>query len=238
MSKYATLELVKGVLGIPPEDTTWDVALQASIDATESAILAACGFVAVETAMEDRFQAPRESQVIVTTKRPVDEPTVVVTARHCTTEWSGIDKQVMDSFKGKVKILGPEDCPCSCSGLGLFQPGEMYRWRGRIYWVARVQYTALPMETMFPDGAVPPDFTMAIVRAAAIDWQQTAAISGQGAAGAGELDALTVGSISESYSSGSGVTPGGSAAGGQSMPSLKASLAPYIRGTSRARMAW
>ena len=238
MSKYATLELVKGVLGIPPEDTSKDPALQASIDATESAILAACGFVAVDTIMEDRFQAPRESQVIQTTKRPVDEGTVVVTARHCSVEWSGIDRQVTDSFKGKVKLLGPQDCPCTCGGLGLFQPEEQYRWRGRIYWVARVQYTALPMETMFAGGEVPPDFTMAIVRAAAIDWQQTQAISGQGAAGAGGLDSLTVGSISESYSSGGAVTPGGSAAGWQGMPTLKAALAPYIRGTSRARMAW
>jgi hypothetical protein len=236
VSSYATLEIVKGLLGIPPEDTSMDVALQASLDATEAAILTACGFVAEPTLIEDRVQAPRESQVVSTTKRPLEESTVLVHARHCATEWAPIDRQVLDAFKGKLKLLGPQDCPCSCSGLGLFQPQEMYRWRGRIYWTARITYTALPMETAY-GGTAPADFVMAINRAAAAEWQQIQGISGAGgAAGAGGLDSLTVGQISESYSSGEAAS--GGASSWLIAPGLKQSLAPYVRGASRARVAW
>jgi hypothetical protein len=97
-------------------------------------------------------------------------------------------------------------------------------------------YTALPMETMYPGGTPPPDFVMAICRAAAVDWQQVSGISGAGAAGAGELASLTVGGISETYASGG--TNGGGSSAWQSMPGLKQSLAPYVRGASRARTSW
>jgi len=237
-ASLVTLEQLKAYLGIDPDDSSQDTALQQALDVAEATLLNLTGYTATAEERTERFSSVRASQLIMTAARPIDEALpVTAEARHCDTGWSTVWATVLRPELGKVRIAGSTgvcDCPC-----GRPWP-EPYRWRGARYDVVRVAYSTMAMAAAF-GGEVPADFLYAIMRTAAAVWGSSpSAVQAGAAAVAGAeqvLSSVAVGSVSESYDTSSpfAVSTGwlpSSTAG------LTAALAPYMVGRGRAQTAW